>query len=125
MPFFLSSCRDRWGDAAIDDYLPNLASNAMSTQYSAPSTRANSEASLSRSRDRVDFMPLKPKNNQNSNTTTAKYKSDKVIKQLQFTNGESNGEMKKSTLKSALIEDQKIGHKVAPRECPNYRNTQI
>lgn len=53
--------RDRWGDAAIDDYLPNL--DKVSAQYSAPSTRANSETSLrslSRSRDRVDFTQLKP-----------------------------------------------------------------
>jgi hypothetical protein len=53
--------RDRWGDAAIDDYLPNI--DRISAQYSAPSTRANSETSLrslSRSRDRVDFTQMKP-----------------------------------------------------------------
>ena len=51
--------RDRWGDAAIDDVLPNI--DKLSAQYSAPSTRANSETSLrslSRSRDRVDFTPM-------------------------------------------------------------------
>ena len=51
--------RDRWGDAAIDPYLPNM--DKLSAQYSAPSTRANSETSLrslSRSRDRVDFTPM-------------------------------------------------------------------
>lgn len=38
----------RYGDAAIDDYIdiPDIATMPMGTQYSAPSTRANSESSL-------------------------------------------------------------------------------
>lgn len=87
--------RDRWGDAAIDDYLPNIAT--MSTQYSVPSTRANSESSLNRSRDRVDFVPLKPAisgygSNKMLSTQGAKYatRNDKVgmIKQTNGTSGQ-------------------------------------
>lgn len=43
---FLSIFSHRYGDAAIDDYIniPDIAT--MGTQYSAPSTRANSESNL-------------------------------------------------------------------------------
>jgi hypothetical protein len=43
---FLSIFSYRYGDAAIDDYIniPDIAT--MGTQYSAPSTRANSESNL-------------------------------------------------------------------------------
>ncbi|KAI1289762.1 Neuroligin-4, X-linked [Halotydeus destructor] len=81
--------RDRWGDAAIDDYLPNITT--MSTQYSVPSTRANSEMSLasqrSRSRDRVDFVPMKQAyTSSKPDPSSAKYtRTEKTYK----TNGSS------------------------------------
>lgn len=108
-----STYRDRWGDAAIDDYLPNI--DRISAQYSAPSTRANSETSLrslSRSRDRVDFtqmkQPILRQSTGSMSGTGVKYATQRSVEQQQplQPNGRNNSVINELFTRQLLLSGQ-------------------